>query len=188
MHRRAVAAGTGVALVAWSARRARARRVSPAEARVFRAINDASDLLHPAAWSVMQLGSLASVLGRAAALAHRHDRSEAVRVAVIGTALWGGVKLVKPLVGRGRPAAHLPDVNVRGAPQAGLGYPSGHAALSLAVALLGTTAPAWRPLDLAGAAATAIARMYVGAHLPLDIVGGASLGVVVGSLARPARA
>ncbi len=185
MRRRPAIAAAGVAVVAWSACRARSRDVSPAEARVFRAFNDASDLVLPAAWSVMQLGSLGSVFARSVAIGQRGDRGEAVRVAVIGTALWGGVKLVKPLVGRGRPAAHLPDVHVRGAPQSGLGYPSGHAAVSLALALLGTTKPVWRPVDLTGAAATAAARMYVGAHLPLDIVGGASLGFVVGSLARP---
>ena len=35
----------------------------------------------------------------------------------------------------------------------------------------------------AAAITTGVARMYVGAHLPLDIVGGAGLGLAVGSAA-----
>jgi glycosyltransferase 2 family protein len=33
-------------------------------------------------------------------------------------------------------------------------------------------------------AAVFLTRMYVGAHLPLDMVGGAALGVAVGALVR----
>jgi membrane-associated phospholipid phosphatase len=33
-------------------------------------------------------------------------------------------------------------------------------------------------------AAVFLSRMYVGAHLPLDMVGGAALGVAVGALVR----
>ena len=39
----------------------------------------------------------------------------------------------------------------------------------------------------AAAAATGVARMYVGAHLPLDIVGGVGLGLALGSAARLAQ-
>ncbi len=185
MRRRPLVAAAGAAAFAWSAYRARCGTVSPSEERVFRRCNDAADVLLPLAWPVMQLGSLASVWGRAAAVHQRSGRDAALRVAVVGTALWGGVKLVKPLVGRGRPDAHLAGVTVRGAEQSGLGYPSGHAAVSLALALMGTTPRVWRPFDLAGAGLTSFARMYVGAHLPLDIVGGAAVGLATGALVGP---
>jgi undecaprenyl-diphosphatase len=42
----------------------------------------------------------------------------------------------------------------------------------------------WRPVAWALAGVVALARVYVGAHLPLDVVGGAALGVVVGTLTR----
>jgi membrane-associated phospholipid phosphatase len=40
-----------------------------------------------------------------------------------------------------------------------------------------------RPVLVAVVATTAFGRMYVGAHLPLDLVGGAGLGLVVSALA-----
>jgi undecaprenyl-diphosphatase len=103
-----------------------------------------------------------------------------------GVAVWAGAKAIKPLVGRARPAALLTEVEVRGRPQTGLGYPSGHAgvAASLAVVLAqGSTALAG--LGLAAVAGTvAFGRVYTGAHLPLDAVGGLGLGVAAGTVTR----
>ncbi len=90
--------------------------------------------------------------------------------------------MVKPLIGRGRPEKHLEDVVVRGQAQTGLGYPSGHCAVAFALALIvgSESGPAARVVLLTLAGTTAVARMYVGAHLPLDIVGGVAIGVLGG--------
>ena len=40
----------------------------------------------------------------------------------------------------------------------------------------------WAPFALASL--VAIARLYIGVHLPLDVVGGAALGIAVGGLAN----
>lgn len=181
-----VAAASGVA--AASALLARRGTVGDGEARVFRSANHAPDALHPPVWLVMQSGSLGAVFVVGGAL-HLRGRPRAAVVALaIGSAVWGGVKLVKPLVGRGRPSRYLVDTRVRGSAQAGLGYPSGHAAVSMALALVATDA---RPGGLRRAAVgvatgTGLARMYVGAHLPLDIVGGWAIGVALGLTARDA--
>jgi undecaprenyl-diphosphatase len=168
----------------WSSTRARRGDVSTTEERVFRIFNDGPDALEPFVWPVMQMGSLAAVYVAALERCRRVGRGDAVAVAVVGTAVWSGVKLVKPLIGRGRPAEHLDLVHVRGRPQTGLGYPSGHAAVSLTLALAASTTPGRRYWALAGAAAAGASRMYVGAHLPLDIVGGAAAGWLVGAAAR----
>lgn len=169
-----------------SARRARTREVGAAEEGMFRAFNDGPDRIHAPVWVVMQSGSLAAVYLVAGELLRR-DRPQAAAVAAVaGTAVWGGVKLVKPSVGRGRPAHHLERVSVRGQDQTGLGYPSGHAAVALTLALIATRDA--DPLVVAAALATAGftggARMYVGAHLPLDVVGGFAIGALCGSIGR----
>jgi undecaprenyl-diphosphatase len=62
-----------------------------------------------------------------------------------------------------------------------LGFVSGHAAVatSLCVAAfpeLGSTA---RRALVVAAVTVGIARVYIGAHLPLDVLGGIALGVAV---------
>ena len=180
----------GSALVIASALRARRLTVSEREMQRFRRANDLPDALHVPAWVVMQLGSLGGVWV-VAAVYHVVGRAAAAKqLALVGTAVWGGVKLVKPLVGRGRPSRHLDDVRVRGRPQSGGGFPSGHAAVSVTMALVGApdSAPAVATILFGAAAATSVARMYVGAHLPLDVAGGVGIGLVAGGITRAARA
>ena len=59
-------------------------------------------------------------------------------------------------------------------------FPSGHAAVSFACAtLLSFYVPRGAPLFFLLAAAIAWSRVYVGVHYPLDVLGGAALGVVI---------
>jgi undecaprenyl-diphosphatase len=68
----------------------------------------------------------------------------------------------------------------------GNGYPSGHTTVAFAVATLvaGSLRGRWRVVPYVLATLVGIGRLYFGAHLPLDVVGGALLGVAVGTLAR----
>jgi len=93
---------------------------------------------------------------------------------------------VKRIVGRGRPATLLTDLRVRGRGPSGGGFPSGHAAVAtaLAASAFARSRPAAR-LSLTGLAAiVGVARVYVGAHLPLDVLGGAALGVTLDGVYR----
>ena len=187
-HSIASAAGPAIAglVLCQSGRLARTKTVASAEQRVFRRFNDAPDQLHAPAWVVMQSGSLAGVFIAAGELARRRRPRTAAAAAVTGTAVWAGVKLIKPLIGRGRPEDHLEDVAVRGQPQTGLGYPSGHAAVALT---LGLIAPRRGTLRTSAAAVTfagviGATRMYVGAHLPLDVAGGLAVGALAGRATR----
>ncbi len=92
--------------------------------------------------------------------------------------------VVKHVVDRGRPPAYLSDVLFHGYPvdPRGSGYPSSHTAVIVAVVV-----GAWpwlnRPWRIGGvvaAAAVGLDRMYVGAHFPLDVLGGVAIGLVAG--------
>jgi membrane-associated phospholipid phosphatase len=173
-----------VAMFAASMVRARALRVPPAEERFFRLFNDGPDAVYLPVWAVMQAGSLAAVFVVTAVLKQTDERPRTIVTFVAGFLVWAGVKRAKRFVGRGRPGAHLDDVHVRGQPQVGLGYPSGHAAVSVTLALLATEG-AGVGLQIAAigvALFTGGARMYVGAHLPLDVAGGFAVGIVVAQI------
>jgi hypothetical protein len=63
------------------------------------------------------------------------------------------------------------------------GFPSGHAAVAaaLTVVVAARLSVRWAIGALVLGAFVVVGRMYVGAHLPLDLIGGAALGVVAGS-------
>ena len=180
-----VVIGGGVLLL--SAIPVHADSISSTEKRVFRAVNDLPSAIYPVpAWLFMQLGNFLVVpITALVALAFRRFRMAAT-IAVAGMGTYVLAKVVKHFVERGRPRIFVNDVHIYGAPAGGLGYVSGHVAVICAL-----TVAAWpyvsrraRIALVALAAIVGLLRMYVGAHLPLDIVGGAGLGVACGGLAR----
>ena len=93
--------------------------------------------------------------------------------------------MIKEAIGRGRPKDAVAQVVTRrGTPRDGMGFVSGHTAVAATLAVvLSPYLP--RPARLAVDAVpivVAVARIHVAAHLPLDTVGGAALGVVIGDV------
>jgi len=168
-----------------SARRARTMQVGATETQVFRRFNQGPDALHLPVWVVMQSGSLAAAFVAGGALARVGRTRTGCAAALAGTVTWVAVKLIKTRIGRGRPADVLEGANVRGHAQTGLGYPSGHAAVAATLASITMPAPAAVQQVAAVAFGGVIGgtRMYVGAHLPLDVVGGVAIGVLCGRAA-----
>ena len=171
----------GVGILVASAELVRRHRVGVLETNVFRLVNDLPTVLYPLFWAVMELGNVLAVPVVAAAAALTRRYRLAVNLAVAGTAAWLLAKVVKQTVVRGRPPSLLDQVHLHGPPAGGLGYVSGHAAVAVALASVASPYLSRRMRRVAWllAAIVCLARLYVGAHLPLDVVGGASLGVAI---------
>ena len=160
-------------------------RVGACEARTFRAVNGLPDALYPPAWVVMQMGAFGAVPAAATAAWRAGDGELAARLLLGGTSAWASAKLVKKVVRRPRPDALLPRIRSRGRDATGLGYLSGHAAVAVALgaAALPRLGPAARALILTAMPVVGLTRLYVGAHLPLDIAGGSALGLAADAAA-----
>lgn len=159
--------------------------VSDLERDVFHAINDLPQFLYPEVWPVNQLGALAvgPVVALVAAFTRRWRLAAAALTATVLKLVLE--RVVKEVVYRDRPGRSIgPDIHQRGdVSSSGNSFTSGHAILVATLAAI--VAPylpgRWRILPWVIVGAVMFARIYVGAHNPLDVICGAALGIAIGS-------
>jgi membrane-associated phospholipid phosphatase len=159
-------------------------RVGPAERAVFHAINGLPGWLYRPMLVAQYLGVLAiPLVVAAAALAFRRWRLAAALVLVVPLKL-AAERVPKQLVQRERPGTSVPDAILRGVPHGGLSFVSGHAIITFAIAgLLALVLPRrWAVVAFVLATCNALARVYLGAHNPLDVVGGAAIGLAIAAV------
>lgn len=160
-------------------------RVGAAERAVFEAINGLPDALRWPMWVFQLLGLVLLPLAVAAvAVYYRRIRLAIALVALVPLKLLVEKAVVKELVQRERPGRTEPEAILRDVPSAGNSFPSGHAIIAFGIAMLLTPyLGRWgRVVVWALAALNGIARVFLGAHNPLDVVCGAGLGVALGGL------
>ncbi len=176
----------GAALLVLSSLPVHLHSISGPERSVFRLINNHTILPFIVVWTIMQLGNFLAVPAVALVAALFRRWRLAIGMVIGGVATYYLAKVVKKIVERGRPSSLFDHVHIRGTASLGRGFVSGHAAVVTLLVVL-----AWpylgrraRIAAVALACFVCLARVNVGAHLPLDVVGGAALGLAVAGLVR----
>ena len=157
-------------------------KVGAAERAAFHAVNGLPGWLYLPMLLAQFLGVLGIPLVVAAvALLLRRWRLAAALALVVPLKL-AAERVPKQLVQRERPGTTVPHAILRdGVHPGGLSFVSGHAIITFAVAgLLALVLPRrWAVVAFVLATLNAVARVYLGAHNPLDVVGGAAIGLAI---------
>lgn len=161
--------------------------VSSWEVSLGRRAYDLPAVLHDPLVVAMQVGTRGTVIVAALVIGWWWDLRAGLTVFAAGAAAWSMAAALKLLELRARPTGLTLGRSVREMVD-GAGFPSTHSAIaaSLAVAIsLDERCPRWLAA-VAGAlaVATMVARMHLGVHWFLDVVGGAAIGAAAGIAAH----
>ena len=154
---------------------------------LFRILNEVpagvASVLTPLAHLFLPVGILVAVVIAACYVVVR-NRS-VLPVAAAAVAAGGALALAhvaKAIADRPRPYQAVADAVLRQQPAHGTSFPSSHTAVTVAVviALVPFLPRALAPVPVAYAVLVGWSRVYLGVHYPLDILGGAGIGMAVG--------
>ncbi|HEX6877045.1 MAG TPA: phosphatase PAP2 family protein [Nocardioidaceae bacterium] len=178
-----VVAAFGAVVAAASSVLAHSGRVGSVERAAFEAVNGLPNVLEWPMWSLQLVGLLLTPLVVVlVGLVLRKWRLAVAALLLIPLKLAVEREVLKQLVDRQRPGLTEVDPILRGVPASGNSFPSGHAiiAFGLATLLAPYLSRRWQVVVWTLAVLNGVARVYLGAHNPLDIIGGAGVGVAIG--------
>jgi undecaprenyl-diphosphatase len=112
------------------------------------------------------------------------DQRLFIPLGLAGAIAWSISELIlKPLVARLRPSSALDAATVVGGFPLGYSFPSTHAALAFALAVvLAYKEPKWKKGLFLLAFAISLSRVYLGHHYPIDVIVGGLIGWGIGTL------
>jgi membrane-associated phospholipid phosphatase len=157
--------------------------------RLFRALNDVPPSVAAVLTPLSQLfrpAGIAAVVVLAIIYAVARNRSVLpVAAGALAAGLgWALAHVAKAVASRARPYDTVAGAVLRQQPAHGTSFPSSHTAITLAVviALVPFLARPLAAVGIAYAIGIGWSRIYLGVHYPLDVLGGAGLGLVAGGL------
>jgi len=142
-----------------------------------------NSLLRPVPLAVVAL----ALVGWIVFTARVRDRWEVLRAMLLAYALSEAItQILKRAAEQPRPTASIAGLDVHGYPTEphGNAYPSAHTSVAVGLVTALWPWPRWpqRAVGVAIATLVALNRPYIGAHCPLDVLGGAAIGLLSGSL------
>jgi len=178
----------GAALFGFSAIVLKAGAVAWDES-LFRFLNDVpaalASVLTPLSHLFLPLGIvIVIVLATGFVVAWNRSIMPVAAAVAAAAAAWALANLAKLIANRPRPYEVVAGAVLRQSPAHGTSFPSSHTAVTVAVviALVPFLPRALAGVAIAYAVLVGWSRVYLGVHYPLDILGGAGIGIAVGGL------
>lgn len=161
-------------------------QISGIETNVFRLFNDLPHPLVSIFAIITFLGTIFILLVIVLTLIALKKRYLAIQVFLAGFSAWVAATLIKVAQIRERPFDLLPNVHLAEPRNLSAGFPSAHTALITAAALVLFTNETRKihGLLVLAVVLVGISRVVVGAHAPMDIVGGVGVGLIVGGFIK----